>query len=351
MTPEIPSHKFNLILTAELASGYARLVLKSVHREYPNLLAHLMSDASQARTPKELHPAFYGCFDWHSSVHGHWLLARLLRLYPELPEAAAIRMALGTSLRSENIEREAEYFTQPGRQSYERTYGWAWLLKLDEELGNATDPPAKKWRDNLNHLTNVIISGYLDFLPKQNYPIRTGVHPNTAFGLSFALDYARFANNIPLQELVVERSLSYFANDTDYPAQWEPGGEDFFSPALIEADLMQRVLPSGEFASWFERFLPHLTEANYDLLRPVGAFDRTDPKLVHLDGLNLSRAWCMKSIASALPESDAARNVLLSSAQRHAEVGLTHVASGDYLGEHWLATFAVYLLTGDDGVE
>jgi hypothetical protein len=335
----------DLKLTSSQASHFAQLVLKSIHREYPNLLAHLMTDSSQAQTPKSLHPAFYGCFDWHSSVHGHWLLARLLKLFPSLPEAEAIREALGANLTAENIEIEAAYFAVPGRQSYERTYGWAWLLKLDEELGLSTDASASRWRGNLKPLTDVIITRYLDFLPKQNYPIRTGVHPNTAFGLSFALDYARAVSNGELENLVIERSRAYYLNDCSYPAEWEPGGEDFFSPALIEADLIRRVLPASEFPVWFALFLPDIADRQPGLLNPVEVLDRTDPKLVHLDGLNLSRAWCMQRIAAALPEGDPARSALLASARLHALAGLPHVASGDYLGEHWLATFAVYMMT------
>jgi len=338
--------EFGLKLTEAEASRYARLVLKSIHREFPNLLAHLLNDASQALPPKALHPAFYGCFDWHSSVHGHWLLARLIRLFPNLPEAGAVREALGTSLTRENIKAEAEYFAQPGRQSYERTYGWAWLLKLDEDLGLSTSADASEWRSNLQPLADQLVSQYLDFLPKQSYPIRTGVHPNTAFGLSFALDYARSVGNRTLENLVVERSLTYYQGDADYPANWEPGGEDFFSPALIEADLMRRVLSASEFELWFEGFLPGLAEGHYSILKPADGFDRSDPKLVHLDGLNLSRAWCMKSIVEALSEDDPRRRVLLASAIHHADAGLPYVASGNYLGEHWLATFAVYLLTG-----
>lgn len=335
-----------LSLTPAQASHFARLVLKSIQREYPNKLEHVLNDASQAQTPRALHPAFYGCFDWHSSVHGHWLLAHLLRLFPDLAEAPAIRAALNADLTQENLAVEAAYFTQPGRQSFERTYGWAWLLRLDEELRGWNDPQARIWTRNLEPLTEVVIKKYLDFLPKQQYPIRTGVHPNTAFGLTFALDYARSAGNTALETLIVERSRTYYFADTNYPSRWEPGGEDFLSPALTEADLMRRVLSPPEFKRWFARFLPALAKGKGDpLLEPVQVTDRADPKLVHLDGLNLSRAWCLRSIASTLAPTDPLRKALAESARRHAQATLPYVASGGYAGEHWLATFAVTMLT------
>lgn len=328
------------------ASHFAALALKCVRKEYPNKLDHVMNDASEVQQPIALHPAFYGCFDWHSSVHGHWMLARLLRLFPHLPENGEIRAALNGNLTAQNLAQEAKYLDQASRQSFERTYGWAWLLKLSEELSGWNDPDAQHWAGNLRPLTDAIVKRYLDFLPKQNYPIRTGVHPNTAFGLAFAFDYAKAAGNKPLEDMVRERSLTYYGKDANYPAAWEPGGEDFFSPSLIEADLMRRVMTPREFAGWFRRFLRGVVRGNPNsLLTPAVVTDRTDPKLVHLDGLNLSRAWCMRSIAFSLPASDGARGTLIRAAQRHAEASLPHVASGDYAGEHWLATFAVYMLS------
>ena len=235
---------------------------------------------------------------------------------------------------------------QPNRQSFERTYGWAWALKLAEELHQWNDPDGKKWAASLQPLAETLSKSYRTFLPKQTYPIRTGVHPNTAFGLAFALDYAKAVGDRELESLLSERSRTYFANDVDYPGAWEPGGEDFFSAALMEADLMRRVMKPGEFASWFHKFLPEVAKGGPKaLLQPAIVTDRSDPKLVHLDGLNLSRAWCMRSIAAALPTSDPARKVLSSSADQHATAALAHVASGDYAGEHWLASFAVFLLS------
>lgn len=328
------------------AAHFAQLALKCVRKEYPNKLDHVMNNANEVRSPASLHPAFYGCFDWHSSVHGHWMLVRLLRLFPQMPEAKEIRAALDGNFSAQNVQQETKYLDQASRQSFERTYGWAWLLKLAEELSSWNDPDGRQWSQNLRPLADAIVKRYLDFLPKQNYPIRTGVHPNTAFGLAFAFDYAKAMGNTALEDLVKERSLTYYSKDVSYPAAWEPGGEDFFSPALIEADLMRRVMTPAAFARWFHRYLPGVSQGRpKSLLQPAVVTDRTDPKLVHLDGLNLSRAWCMRSIASALPAADPARHRLVASARRHAEASLPHVSSGNYEGEHWLATFAVNLLS------
>lgn len=333
-------------LTQAQASHFARLALKCVTREYPNKPEHVLNDARDVQNPQALHPAFYGCYDWHSSVHGHWMLVRLLRMFPTLPEAGDIRQAIGANLSAKNILVETAYLKQKNRQSFERTYGWAWLLKLAEELSLSADADARVWSHNLQPLVDALIDSYLLFLPKQTYPIRTGVHPNTAFGLAFAFDYAKTVGNEKLAALIRGRSRSYFASDANYPGAWEPGGEDFFSPALMEADLMRRVMSATEFRRWFHRFLPQLAAGVPKiLLHPATVTDRTDPKLVHLDGLNLSRAWCMRSIAGALPPGDPARQALANSARLHASDALAHVASGDYAGEHWLASFAVYLLS------
>jgi hypothetical protein len=344
--PTAPAAKETPTMKQEQASAFARLALKGLGKEYPNKPADVLNGEADVKAPRAMHPAFYGCFDWHSSVHGHWMLVRLLRLFPDLPEGKEIRAALAEHLTAKNLRAEADYFAQPNRQSFERTYGWAWLLKLAEELQGWDDPDAREWSKNLRPLTEVIVGRYLAFLPKQTYPIRTGVHPNTAFGLAFALDYARAADHKPLRELAEERSRTYFGKDAGAPAAWEPDGADFFSPSLMEADLMRRVLPPAEFPAWLRRFYPDLAKGGpKSLLAPATVTDRTDPQLVHLDGLNLSRAWCMRSIAAALPKDDPARKVLAESAGRHAEAALRHVASGDYAGEHWLASFAVYLLS------
>jgi hypothetical protein len=328
-------------LNLEYAARFADLALAGITREYPNAPGLILNGPADLQSPRTLHPAFYGCFDWHSSVHGHWMLARLLHLFPNLPQAAAIRAALADNLSESNLRMEADYFAAPNRRSFERTYGWTWLLKLAEELFIWPDPEAAAWSQNLRPLVDGIVCGYLDFLPKQTYPIRVGTHANTAFGLAFALDYARTCGQSDLEALLVRRSLDYFGGDAGYPAAFEPGGNDFLSPSLIEADLLTRVLPRAEFADWFHRFLPDLPPS---LLTPATISDRSDLQLIHLDGLNLSRAWCMHRIASTLPERDAYRDTLLASAKLHKQDGLANVASGHYGGEHWLASFAVYLL-------
>ena len=335
----------DLSLTEQSASHFAELALKCISRELPNKPDHVINDANDLKSPRQAHPAFYGCFDWHSSVHGHWMLVRLLRQFPKLSTAARIRTALDANLSAENIHGEVAYLKQANRQSFERTYGWAWLLKLAAELHGWNDADGKRWEQNLKPLADAFVEKYVAFLPKQTYPIRTGVHPNTAFGLSFALDYARVVNDDRLAKLLEERSRTYYFADADYPAAWEPGGEDFFSPALMEADLMRRVLLPLDFQKWFHRFLPAVDKGQpQTLFHPATVTDRSDPKIVHLDGLNLSRAWCMRSIAAALPKNDQARSLLAQAANEHASDALAHVASGNYEGEHWLASFAVLML-------
>ncbi len=332
-------------LTPAQASAFARLALKGLDKEYPNKPGDVLNGAGDVKSPRAMHPAFFGCFDWHSSVHGHWMLVRLLRQFPDLPEKQQIRAVLAAHLTAQNLQAEADYFKQPNRQSFERTYGWAWLLKLAEELHTWDDPDARQWSQNLRPLTDVLVARYLAFLPKQTYPIRTGVHPNTAFGLAFALDYARAVQNKELSERIEERSRAYYGRDVDAPARWEPDGADFFSPSLLEADLMRRVLRAEEFAAWFHRYLPGVAQGEpKNLFEPAQVSDRSDPQIVHLDGLNLSRAWCMRSIAAVLPRNDPTRPVLTAAAARHTAAALPHITSGDYVGEHWLASFAVYLL-------
>lgn len=335
-----------LRLNEKTASGFARLALKCIQKEYPNKLDHVMNNAEEVKSPNTLHPAFYGCFDWHSCVHGHWMLIHLLKLFPDLPEAKEIRKAINKNLTAQNLMVEVKYLDQPNRKSFERTYGWTWLLKLADELKSWNDPDGNMWSKNLQPLADAIVNNYLNFLPKQTYPIRTGVHPNTSFGIIFALDYAKDTGNKELQELLIERSKTYYLKDKNYPVSWEPGGEDFLSPALEEADLMRRVLSRGEFDKWFEDFLPGLSKGeDKNILEPAVVADRTDPKLVHLDGLNLSRAWCMSGIASELGSDNPIKQIMLEAAYNHAKDALSHVASGNYEGEHWLASFAVYLLS------
>jgi len=330
------------VIAQRHARNFARLALDCVQRELPNSIAHVINDPDDVKRPRELHPAFYGCLDWHSAVHGHWMLVRLLRTVPALPEAAEIRAALDANLTADNIAAEVAYFAAPRRQSYERTYGWAWLLQLAAELHGWDDDGGRRWVAHLEPLTRAIVARYLGFLPRQAYPIRTGVHPNTAFGLALALDYARATGHGELAGLLVERAATYYAADRDVPAAWEPGGDDFLSPSLIEADLMRRVLPASDFTRWLHGFLPRgLPPA---LEHPVSVSDRSDPKLAHLDGLNLSRAWCLRAVGGALTPDDPLRPVFTAAAAAHTAAGLAHVATGDYMGEHWLASFAVYLL-------
>lgn len=334
----------NLKLTQQGASHFASLALKCIQQEFPNQLGHVMDKADDWQNPKVLHPAFYGCYDWHSAVHGHWMLIRLLKSFPELPEAVRIRRAIKENLLAENIWAEKAYFERPAAKSYERTYGWAWLLKLAEELYTWSDAEALQWSQNLQPLKDLIVQRYLEFLPRLTYPIRTGLHPNTAFGLSFALDYAITVNHETLKNLIIQKSLEYYKNDTDCPADWEPSGADFFSPCLLEADLMRKVLSAQDYVVWLNGFLGELELGNPDLLKPAVVSDRSDMQIVHLDGLNLSRAWCMLGIIKALPNNSALREVLLTSAQKHIRATLPNIANGDYAGEHWLASFAVYVL-------
>ena len=329
----VPLLAVALSLDGAAASHLANLALRCVRQEYPNKLDHVMNGAQEVQPPRTLHPAFYGCYDWHSCVHGHWLLARLLHRFPDLPEAQRIREVLDEHLTEGAIAVEVAYFGQPNRKSFERTYGWGWLLKLQAELRSWDSADARRWADALQPLADTVVRASLDFLPRQTYPIRTGVHPNTAFGLALALDYAQAVHDEKLGALLAERARTYFGNDAGAPLRWEPGGEDFLSPALEEAALMARVLAPGPFRAWMKRFLPAVQ------LTPAIVADRTDPKIVHLDGLNLSRARCLYSLAVALR-----RPALARLGDTHAQASLPFVASGSYEGEHWLGTFALHML-------
>lgn len=332
------------MLTEKGAALLASLPLKCLDQEYPNKTSHTSaSDSDHVMTPRQLHPAFFGCFDWHSCVHGHWMLVKLLKQFPQLQEAAAIRAAIRKTITPGNIATEVKYFEAPLARTWERTYGWAWLLKLDEELTGWNDPDGQSWHAALQPLTKLTVERWMDFLPKQTYPNRTGVHPNTAFGLVLALDYARNTGNGIFEKAITEHAKRLFGNDKKAPASWEPDGSDFLSPALEEADLMRRVLTQNEFVKWFNEFL---TKADLDHLTTLPVVsDRTDYQIVHLDGLSLSRSWCMKGIASALPASHPATTIFRRSSIVHLASALPHVVSGNYGGEHWLVSFAVYALT------
>jgi hypothetical protein len=333
-------------LTDSQAADFARLALKNIEREYPNKPSQVMVGPQSVKSPRELHPAFYGCFDWHSAVHGHWMLVRLLKVCPENAEARQIRDQLDRSLTLDKIRAEAAYFDQRDNRAFERMYGWAWTLRLAAELHGWRDPDAERWRNNIRPLEYKIVSLLRDYLPRLSHPIRTGVHPDTAFALGQAIDYARAVGDSDLEALMVARGRAFYSGDRDYPCRYEPSGEDFFSPGWNEVDFMRRILPADEFADWLEDFLPGLRQADVGrLLDPVEVTDVTDGKLVHLAGLNLSRGWAMSGIASALDPRDERTAILHDAARRHARAGYRYVFSGHYEGEHWLATFAVYLQT------
>ena len=332
---------------AELAGRFARLALDCVHREYPNKIAHVLDGDEDARPPRELTPAFYGCYDWHSSVHGHWLLARLARLYPDAETAAASRAALSRSLTTANLQGETEYVQAPGRDSFERPYGLAWLLQLGAELREWDDPDARRWREALAPIETLAADRIRDWLPKLTHPIRSGEHSQTAFAFGLILDWARTAGDEVMVELIEERVADYYAEDYDCPLRYEPSGQDFLSPCLAEADLMRRVTSATAFADWLARFLPGIPEdGGGHWLEPAVVTDPTDGKLVHLDGLNLSRAWMLEGIAAGLPAGDDRRAALLAAAAVHTTSGLASVTGATYEGGHWLGTFAAYLITG-----
>lgn len=321
---------------AERASAFARIALANVGREYPAKLDHVMESPADVRGPRELHPAFFGSFDWHSCVHMHWLLARLRKMHPALPERAAIDDAFDRHLTRDNVAAECAYLARPASLAFERTYGWAWLLALSRELRST------RWSETLAPLADAIVQRYVDYLPRQRYPLRHGLHANSAFGLVFAMDYAHPA----LRAACDAAARRWFETDRDVPAAWEPSGTDFLSPSLTEADLMRRVLAREDFSAWLDAFLPRLADgAPASLFTPVVVDDRSDGQLVHLDGLNFARAWSMRSIASALPPQDRRAGALRRAADAHEAAGLAGLASEDYGGRHWLATFAVLAAT------
>jgi Protein of unknown function (DUF2891) len=325
---------------------FADIALANIVREFPNKLDHVLGSATDARTPRELHPSFYGSFDWHSCVHMHWLLARLRRLYPDFHRRADIDAVFDRHFAAEAISGECAYLARPESGSFERTYGWAWLLQLAHEFLRGDDDGSRRWSAALQPLTVCFVRRYVSYLPIQKYPLRMGMHSNSAFGLLFALDYARAAGESALAELCVERAQIWFGRDRAAPAQWEPSGADFLSPSLIEADLMHRVLAPVEFAAWLAGYLPGLAQGSPEsLFVPAEVTDRSDPYIVHLDGLNFSRAWCFRGIAAALPVADPRVPVLAEAAARHVDAGYAGLATGNYMGEHWLASFAALALT------
>jgi hypothetical protein len=326
------------------AMKLAAIALGHVGREYPNKLDHVLRGPDDVRGPRDLHPVFYGSFDWHSCVHAYWLLARVYRRAPDTPDAPRIRAFLDAHLTRTSVLGEVAYLDEgPMRGGFERPYGWAWLLMLAAELGRHTTWEGSRWAYALEPLAVAFAERLLAWLPKATYPIRAGTHFNTAFAVSLALEYAAAAGDHALNAALCERALAWYANDVDCQA-WEPSGDDFLSPALIEAECMRRVLPREEFDPWLARFLPRLSLGEpATLFRPAEVSDRTDGKIAHLDGLNLSRAWCWKSIAAGWPNDDPRRVRAVAAADAHLAASLPHV-SGDYMGEHWLATFALLAL-------
>jgi hypothetical protein len=324
---------------AKSAAPYVKLALDCAGREYPNKIAHVMNSDADARPPRELTPSFYGCFDWHSSVHGHWLLVRSIRTWPNAEFAAPARAVLDRNLTPANLSREAGYLGVKGRESFERPYGLAWLLKLAAELQAWRDPDAARWSVALRPLERAAVARLTTWLPKLSYPVRVGEHSQTAFALGLLLDYARQAGDREFARVVEERIRTYYLADRACPVAYEPSGEDFLSPCLAEADAVRRVLPRPEFARWFDAFLPRIPFA------PAVATDRSDGKLAHLDGLNLSRAWMLEGIAEALGTKHPRQASILRLAAAHREAGLKAVTGEHYEGGHWLGSFAVYLVT------
>jgi hypothetical protein len=340
----IPSARAAQGLDEAAAGRFAALALDCVHREYPNKISHVLQSDADARPARELTPAFYGCYDWHSSVHGHWLLARLARQFPAAPFAAKARAALDRSLAPENIAAEAAYLRGPGRGSFERPYGLAWLLQLAAELRGWEDPDARRWAATLAPLETEAAARIRNWLPKLHYPIRIGEHTQTAFSFGLIWDWANVAGDEQMRSLLDARSRSFYLADRDCPLRYEPSGEDFLSPCIAEADLMRRLLPPREFAKWLKAFLPVIpTDARKEWLAPGIVTDRSDPKLAHIDGLNLSRAWMLLGIAKGLPEGDRRIAALRAAAEAHSVAALPAVTGEHYEGGHWLGTFAVYL--------
>lgn len=329
---------------------FATFALSCAHQEYPNKISHVLDSASDVAAPSALYPAFYGCFDWHSAVHGHWLMVRILKTDPDSPMADAILATLDRSFTDENIAGELAYYSGKDRGSFERPYGIAWYLQLVAELHDNNDPKLQTYRQTLAPLEDAIVAEVMQWLPKLAYPIRLGTHNQTAFAFGLMLDYARTVDNAALEQALVDKTLEFHKNDVNCPLAYEPSGEDFLSPCLMEADLMRRVMPQADFTAWLSRFLPSIptdgpTDGSADWLEPGVVRDASDGKLVHLDGVNLSRAWALEGVASALPENDPRIPALLAAAKVHKDTGIAAVSDEHYSGSHWLASFATYLET------
>jgi hypothetical protein len=335
------------LLAVDVAERFANLALGCVHREYPNRVAHALNSDADVLPPRKLTPAFYGCYDWHSSVHGHWLLARLARTFPRAGFTPRAVEALHRSLTAENILQETTYLRGDGRGSFERPYGLAWLLQLGAELREWDDSQAQQLTANLHPLENAVVERLKDWLPKLPYPVRSGDHSQSAFALGLMLDYARTAGLASFADLLMVKARQFYLGDTNCPLAYEPSGEDFLSPCLAEADVLRRLLPRSDFSVWLRKFMPQIP-ANGDgnWLPPVASPDPSDGKLAHLDGLNLSRAWMLGGIAAGLPHSDERLSAINAAAEVHMHVGLAAFTGEHYEGGHWLGSFAVYLVTG-----
>jgi Protein of unknown function (DUF2891) len=330
-------------ITKAVAARLAQIAMGHAGREYPNILVHGLTSPADARTPRGLHPTFYGSYDWHSCVHAHWLLARVLRLYPGMTGADAAREHFIQGFTPEKVATELEYFDRPQNSGFERPYGWAWLLMLAAELRRSEDKQAQGWEVVLRPLTESLSGRFKAFLPKADYPVRAGSHANTAFALTLVLEYGQVFNDRELCALAYRKAVGWYGADVACQA-WEPSGDDFLSPALMEAELMRRLFSPAMFQAWFASFLPEAGLARpATLFSPARVSDRSDGKIAHLDGLNLSRAWCWRGISTALARDDPARALALQSADRHLAASLPHV-SGEYMGEHWLASFALLAL-------
>ncbi len=332
------------LLNEDIALKLSRMPLKCIQTEWPNKTSHLSDGPTDhILYPSQLHPVFYGCLDWHSSVHGHWLLVKVLKSFPQIANRDSIISCLANSFDPEKIKAEVEYFKKyTGSNTYERTYGWAWLLQLDNELMSWKSEEGQQWHSALQPLTEEIVKLWKTYLPKQTYANRTGVHPNTAFGLAFALDWARAAGDTAFENTIIRKAKDFYLNNQKVPAYFEPDGTDFFSPTLEAADLMRRVLTQKEFVKWFGKYYEKRSIIQLTKLPVVS--DRSDYQIVHLDGLALSRAWCMKGIAGTLPARNPVKKLFTETADRFIQTTLPNVTSGNYGGDHWLATFALYAL-------
>jgi hypothetical protein len=320
------------------ASYLHHFAYNCIDQEYPNKLGQVIGDSTYLKTPKELHPTFYGCFDWHSSVHGHWTLVNLLIEFPDFKGKEVILNKLKKGITEENILKEIAYFDDKHNRNFERTYGWAWLLKLSGSLREYNTIDGQLFSKNLEPLTQLIETKFITFLNKLNYPIRVGEHPNTAFGMSFALDYAKKYNK-DLEAVIKQKARAFYLNDTNCPLSWEPGGFDFLSPCLQEASLMLKVLPKEEYIKWLDAFMPNFRNNPSQHLNIVEVVDKNDGKMAHLDGLNFSRAWCLYEIGKTLNNQ---KMIVLADA--HFNASYSKMDSGEYAGAHWLASFAAYAL-------